>query len=81
MAQEHPLQLGSSCVDKAKNGVDCFVHGCTPEHPIVKRSESISHKTITDVGMVPRVSEEHVCLHRKTNWWKNSRNKKWSPTV
>ena len=25
--------------------------------------------------MVQRVSEEHVCLHGKTNWWKNSRNK------
>ena len=30
--------------------------------------------------MVPRVSEEHMCLHGKTNWWKNSRNKKGSPT-
>ena len=37
-------------------------------------------KTRRDVGMVPRVSEEHVCLHGKTNWWKNSRNKKGSPT-
>ena len=25
--------------------------------------------------MVPRVSEEHMCLHGKTNWWENSRNK------
>ena len=37
-------------------------------------------KTRRDVGMVPRVSEEHMCLHRKTNWWKNSMNKKGSPT-
>ena len=44
MAQEHPLQLGSSCVDNAKNDVDCFVQGCTPEHPIVKGSKSVSHK-------------------------------------
>ena len=34
-----------------------------------------STKTRRDVGMVPRVSEEYVCLHGKTNWWKNSRNK------
>ena len=35
-----------------------------------------STKTRRDVGMVLCVSEEHVCLHGKTNWWKNSRNKK-----
>ena len=37
-------------------------------------------KTRRDVGMVPHVSKEHVSLHGKTNWWKNSRNKKGSPT-
>ena len=37
--------------------------------------KTFSTKTRSNVGMVPCVSEEHVCLHGKTNWWKNSRNK------
>ena len=42
--------------------------------------KTFTTKTRRDVRMVPRVSEEHVCLHGKPNWWKNSRNKKGSPT-
>ena len=34
-----------------------------------------STKTRSDVGMVPCISEKHMCLHEKINWWKNSRNK------
>ena len=31
-------------------------------------------KTRRDVGMVPRVSEETMCLHGKSNWWKTMPN-------
>ena len=34
-----------------------------------------STKTSRDVGMVPSVSKEHMCLHGKINWRKNFRNK------
>ena len=37
--------------------------------------KTFSTKTSRDVGMVPCVSKEHVCLHGKINWWKNFRNK------
>ena len=35
-----------------------------------KGSKTFSTKTSRDVGMVPSVSEEHMCLHGKINWWK-----------
>ena len=37
--------------------------------------KTFSTKTSRDVGMVPSVFEEHVCLHGKINWWKNFRIK------
>ena len=41
------------------------------EHVLKLRGvKTFPTKTRRDVGMVPRVSEEHVCLHGKTNWWK-----------
>ena len=37
--------------------------------------KTFSTKTSRDVGMVPSVSKEHMCLHGKINWQKNFRNK------
>ena len=37
--------------------------------------KTFSTKTSRDVGMVPSVSKEHMCLHGKINWRKNFRNK------
>ena len=45
------------------------------DHHYERGVKMFSTKTRRDVGMVPCVSEEHVCLHGKTIWWKNSRNK------
>ena len=44
---------------------------------IVKYREvkKFSTKTSRDVGMVPSVSKEHMCLHGKINWQKSFRNK------
>ena len=37
--------------------------------------QTFSTKTSRDVGMVPSVFKEHMCLHGKINWRKNFRNK------
>ena len=48
----------------------------THEWKSIRREEkTFSTKTNRDVGMLPSVSKEHVCLHGKINWWENFRNK------
>ena len=42
---------------------------------IIREVKTFSTKTSRDVGMVPSVSKEHMCLHGKINWRKNFRNK------
>ena len=42
---------------------------------IIREVKTFSTKTSRDVGMVPSVSKEHMCLHGKINWQKNFRNK------
>ena len=41
----------------------------------MREVKTFSTKTSRDVGMVPSVSKEHMCLHGKINWRKNFRNK------
>ena len=54
----------------------CSLHFITSKE--TREVKTLSTKTSKDVEMVPSVSEEHMCLHRKTNWWKNFRNKEGS---
>ena len=54
-------------------GPQCSLHSRNSKE--TRGVKTFPTKTRREVGMVPRVSEEHVCLHGKTNWCKNSRNK------
>ena len=52
---------------------ECSLHSIKSRE--TREVKTFSTKTSRDVGMVPSVSKEHMCLHGKINWWKNFRNK------
>ena len=52
---------------------ECSLHSIKSRE--TREVKMFSTKTSRDVGMVPSVSKEHMCLHGKINWWKNFRNK------
>ena len=56
---------------------ECSLHSIKSKE--TREVKTFSTKTSRDVGMVPSVSKEHICLHGKINWQKNVRNKDTIP--
>ena len=52
---------------------ECSLHSIKNKE--AREVKTFSRKTSRDVGMVPSVSEEHMCLHAKFIWWENFGNK------
>ena len=45
---------------------ECSLHSIKSKE--TREVKTFSRKTSRDVGMVPSVSKEHMCLHGKINW-------------
>ena len=62
-----PLAVTVMCWQEGLNLTMCSLHSIkSTEIRVVKM---FSAKASRDVGMVQCISERHMCLHRKADWW------------
>ena len=70
-----PHQNGGSAKNSLTWQIYLATQAFTTKSKEIREVKTFSTKTSSDVGMVPCVSEVHVCLHGKVNWQKTFRNK------